>query len=289
MPNPAKLKYCIVINQTMATLPQHQHNALGFIPEGVHHTNLSVERISSLNSLVLPNSQYETPTTGSSIVVNDLTNTVIIDVPSTIATLTLAFPIRPHDGKVLTISINIEDGGEITNLTFTAPIGGDTLKSPLVSPISSGTSASWFYRLADTTWYPTSLSGQTTAFKGGNITTSRVLTTADSNTTFGVTITSSTYEITLPVVAAGLNFRFLLVATAGTVYTRISTPALLHMYGTIVEGTPDVVQIDGEHNISFTTAALTGDSIDFWGIDSTHWLVRAVSSGTNGIIPNTPP
>nr|QBK86834.1 MAG: hypothetical protein LCMAC103_01720 [Marseillevirus LCMAC103] len=157
-------------------------------------------------------------------------------------------------------------GSVIYNTTDSAPYFSDgTAWLPLVSPVPSAT------------------------FKGGLITTTRVLTAADNGTTFRVVSTNAFYLILLPPTAAGLNLRFVLTSTAQTNHVTIQTAAGNHLYGTIVEGTPEVDQIDNVNAVTFDSSAENGDNIDFWGADSTHWMVRATSSGTNGIISGFPP
>lgn len=90
------------------------------------------------------------------------------------------------------------------------------------------------------------------------------------------------FAITLPAVAAGLNFRFVVAAAFATTNFTVITPALADIIqgGATVAGA-DVPAAD-EDTISFVASAeLKGDFVDVWS-DGTSWFVngRGTTSGS---------
>lgn len=90
------------------------------------------------------------------------------------------------------------------------------------------------------------------------------------------------FAITLPAVAAGLNFRFTVAANFATTNFTVITPALADLIqgGATVAGA-DVPAAD-EDTISFVaTAEAKGDFVDVWS-DGTSWFVngRGTTSGS---------
>lgn len=132
-----------------------------------------------------------------------------------------------------------------------------------------------------------STTGQTTiagaTLTGGAITTTDILAASESGTTFSVAQTSS-YAITLPTAAAGLNYRFVVI-TAGAFTVTIATAAAAnHLYGTIVNDITSVLPVSANNTFTLVSGtAAVGDSIEVWGIDATHWYATAKTSANGGI------
>ena len=91
------------------------------------------------------------------------------------------------------------------------------------------------------------------------------------------------FAITLPAVAAGLNYRITVAAAFATTNFTVITPALADLIqgGATVAGA-DVPAAD-EDTISFVaTAELKGDFVDLWS-DGTSWYARVyVNLGATG-------
>ena len=90
------------------------------------------------------------------------------------------------------------------------------------------------------------------------------------------------FAITLPAVAAGLNFRFTVAAAFATTNFTVVTPGLVDIIqgGATVAGS-DVPAAD-EDTISFVaTAELKGDFVELWS-DGTSWFVngRGTTAGS---------
>jgi len=118
-------------------------------------------------------------------------------------------------------------------------------------------------------------------FKGGTITGTTTLTAADSGTTYILTQPSGAYTIQMPTTAAGLVFRFVLrVVLTNNLGLEFIAP---HLYGSYdLGGTP--AQVNVQQTMSFTgDDAQIGDTLEFYGIDSTHWYVTGRTTNTNGI------
>ncbi len=108
----------------------------------------------------------------------------------------------------------------------------------------------------------------------------RTLTVKDSGA-YKVSQIGSAYIITLPAVAKGLVFEFLLMAeTAFNVTIRATST---HFYGAIdLAGTP--TQVNASTDIIFdATDANIGDMIRMRGVDSTTWCVIGISTDASGI------
>ncbi len=125
----------------------------------------------------------------------------------------------------------------------------------------------------------TILTGAT--FGGGSISGATTLTEVQSGTTFEVDTTTS-YTITLPTPAAGLNYKF--VITADDANAVVINAGGNFLYGTILDNNAtNVTQVDTDENINFAAAAVVGDSIELCGVSSTVWYVTAQSSIDGGI------
>ena len=120
--------------------------------------------------------------------------------------------------------------------------------------------------------------GQSSSMAAGTTVT---ITALNSGTTYLINMTGVN-AITLPAPAAGLHFKFV-VGTAGASVTTIIAATAGHLYGNIIEGTPDVDPIGALDVVTIAAAAVVGDSVELHGIDSTHWLVLGLTSANNGI------
>ena len=83
--------------------------------------------------------------------------------------------------------------------------------------------------------------------------------------------------VTLPTPAAGLSYRFNLVADAGDVFT-VSSESANQLFGTTVEDTTGMTGFASQSNLLFSAAAVIGDYAEVYGVNSTTWLVQARSS-----------
>lgn len=91
--------------------------------------------------------QYITPLTGASQNISNDVSALIIEPAGVIATLTLTMPTAPRDGQ----SLAIMAAQTITAITHNAA-AGQTLKGAITT-LAANTSASWRYKLSNTTWY----------------------------------------------------------------------------------------------------------------------------------------
>lgn len=103
---------------------------------------------SLVGSLNLVDEQYEAPTSGSTVTASDNTSVLIVEPAGTLATLTIDMPASPRDGQMLNLVI-IQ---VITALTMNG--NGATLLAPLNGATVALTRRTWYYREANTTWYP---------------------------------------------------------------------------------------------------------------------------------------
>ncbi len=91
---------------------------------------------------------YEyTPLTGTSQVVPDDAEVVLVTPAGTIAAFTLTLPVTPYDGQTIKFAFD----QIITALTMAAS-GSGTLKGALTAATAKGF-ATWRYRASNTTWY----------------------------------------------------------------------------------------------------------------------------------------
>lgn len=130
--------------------------ASGDILNGV---NANVMYIGSSNSWFLLNPltvnallttiSYQSPSTGDNVLfLNDI-NTLILDPASTLAALTITFPVSPIQNQEVRISCS----QIVTTLTF-APSGGDTVSNAPVA-FAAGQGYGFIYNLTNTNWYRT--------------------------------------------------------------------------------------------------------------------------------------
>ncbi len=130
-------------------------------------------------------------------------------------------------------------------------------------------------------------------FTGGAIVdaTPSPLTAANSGTTYSIA-QSSAYAITLPPAAAGLNFRFVAIAIGNFAVTIGTDSGDNHLYGSVLDdtgaGTADLTAADADDSINLIANTLAiGDTVELWGIDATHWMVTARTTGNGGITITT--
>jgi len=91
---------------------------------------------------------YQTPTTGFSYTFAAGTQTLVMNPAGTLATGTITMPSAPADGMTITFS-SIQ---QITALTLNGNTGQSV--SSAVTFLPAKTTASYVYRIANTTWYP---------------------------------------------------------------------------------------------------------------------------------------
>lgn len=92
-------------------------------------------------------SNFQTPTTGFTITLNNGDWHVILDPASTLATGTITMPPAPFDGQI----INIRSSQQITALTI-SPNAGQSVKGTPTT-LALGGIIEAVYRAANTTWY----------------------------------------------------------------------------------------------------------------------------------------
>lgn len=100
------------------------------------------------------------------------------------------------------------------------------------------------------------------------ITTTRVLTAADSGGIFSVA-KSGAYAITLPTPAQGIRFKFLVLDTGANAVTI--TDGAAHLMGVVSVNNVNVAMTGT--TLSLVSAGSVGDWVEFCGIDATHYLV----------------
>ena len=88
-----------------------------------------------------------TPLTGTSQVIPDDAEVVLVNPAGTIAAYTLTMPVNPYDGQTIRMAFD----QIVTTLTMAAS-GLHTLKGGLTAATAKGF-ATWRFRTADTTWY----------------------------------------------------------------------------------------------------------------------------------------
>lgn len=120
---------------------------------------------------------YQTPATGFSYTIT--TPVTLLAPANTLATGTITMPVSPVDGAVVTVTST----QQITALTINANTG-QSINNGGVKSLVPGSSLSYVYNLANTTWQPFSAGG---FFGVGqtwtNVTGSRALNTTYTNTT----------------------------------------------------------------------------------------------------------
>lgn len=91
---------------------------------------------------------YQTPATGFTYTFAAGTQTLVMNPAATLATGTITMPAAPSDGMTITIS----SSKEITALTLNGNTGQTILNAATSMP--AGSSASYVYRSANTSWFP---------------------------------------------------------------------------------------------------------------------------------------
>ena len=124
----------------------------------------------------------------------------------------------------------------------------------------------------------TQLDGAT--FQAGAIAGLTGLTNADSGTWFSVDKTGG-YAITLPTPpVAGVNYKFAVTVDAAAAVTISNGNA--HLFGFIVNDVTSVIPATGT-TLTIAAAGVVGDVVEIYGIDATHYLVKAYTSAAAGI------
>jgi len=125
----------------------------------------------------------------------------------------------------------------------------------------------------------TQLDGAT--FQAGAIAGVTILANSDSGTWFTVAQTSA-YAITLPdPPVAGVNYKFMVI-TAGANVVTISNGSA-HLFGTIINDITSVIPATGTTLTLASAVTAVGDNIEIYGLDATHYMVKAVTSAAGGI------
>ena len=125
----------------------------------------------------------------------------------------------------------------------------------------------------------TQLDGAT--FNAAAIAGVTAVTSAQSGTWFTVAQTSA-YAITIPdPPTAGLYYKFAVI-TAGAFDVTVSN-GQAHLFGTIVNDVTSVIPATGTTLTVANGVAAVGDTIEIYGLDATHYLVKAVTSANGGI------
>ena len=135
---------------------------------------------------------YQTPATGFSYTFAAGNQMLIMKPAATLATGTIITPASPVDG----MTIKFTTTQTITALTLTANTGQTVLGGPTTLPANS--TASYTYRLSDTTWYPAGTTPAAAASYAGPSATT--YTTAGSHT---FTIPTGVTKLKVTVVGGG--------------------------------------------------------------------------------------
>jgi hypothetical protein len=119
------------------------------------------------------------------------------------------------------------------------------------------------------------------------ITALKTMTVANSGGAYTVAQSGAagSFAITLPIPAAGLNYKFMLIQTdTGGGVSIVTNGGSNHFFGNIVNDVTSVLSISTQDTITFVNnASAIGDTIEVTGISPTQWMVRAVSSVNGGI------
>lgn len=108
-----------------------------------------VAKLDGTNGL-LQQYDYQAPSTGFSYTFAAGVNVLVMNPAGTLATGTITMPASPADGMTITFSST----QTITALTVNANTGQSITNQP--SSFGAGSSATFVYRLSNTTWYPNS-------------------------------------------------------------------------------------------------------------------------------------
>jgi len=168
--------------------------------------------------------------------------------------------------------VDAESAQTLLNKTLTAP----TLTAPVITgALTIGAGAVLTTPV---------INGPTGTQSVENTSATRLLLAADSGKTFYFGHASTEFDFTLPAVAAGLHFRFIMaVETSGTPYTIIS-PAANIVTGFVLcaGGTAEDVELTGTTIEFVSTAASLGDLVEIES-DGVSWFVRGFCALAGGI------
>ena len=168
--------------------------------------------------------------------------------------------------------------GADLNLTASSAAGAITLNAG-TGGTGSITLTSGNQGITFSTTGQTQLDGAT--FQSAAIAGVTVVASAQSGTWFTVAQTSA-YAITLPTPpTAGLYYKFAVI-TAGAFNVTVSNGSA-HLFGTIVNDVTSVLPATGTTLTFASGATAVGDSVEIYGLDATHYFVKAVSSAAGGI------
>jgi len=215
-----------------------------------------VAKLDGTNGL-LQQYDYQAPSTGFSYTFAAGVNVLVMNPAGTLATGTITMPASPADGMTITFSST----QTITALTVNANTGQSITGQP--SSFGAGSSATFVYRLSNTTWYPNS------ANTNGTL-TNATLVTPNINSAQIPTI-SGTAPIYM--CRAWVNFN-----GTGTVAIRGS--------GNVSSITDSAV---GTYSVNFTTSmADTNYSASYMlsGGNTTNPNGSSISGGTSGVFTN---
>jgi hypothetical protein len=213
---------------------------------------------------------YQTPTTGFSYTFAAGTQVLVMNPAGTLATGTITMPVSPADGMTITFSST----QIITALTVNANTGQSIVSA--VTTLAANQSATYVYRLSNTTWYPSATipSNVPVTPAGGSIITSgtavSTATTSFTGATSGIstTLTASSVTGTIAVgqVISGTNI------VAGTTITALGT-------GTGGAGTYTI----SPASTGTVSGTITVVGLDFLSIPS--WVKR-ITVMFNGVSTN---
>lgn len=116
--------------------------------------------------------------------------------------------------------------------------------------------------------------------------TTRVLTAADSGKTFGLALANG-FTVTLPALAAGLSFKFLIEIAPTTAYIIASTEGdNISLTGGAADGAAIVVNSAGfsadQVNL-VANKALIGDIVDVYAVGTAGWAAVAIVGDNEGV------
>ena len=117
------------------------------------------------------------------------------------------------------------------------------------------------------------------------ITAAVALTAADSGGVFGITQDAGGFDIDLPAAQRGLRFLFVLTTASSANVTITVLAAASTFIGTVTDADADTAATltGAGSTVTFPNAAVVGDSVEFIGISTALYLVRAFSSADAGI------
>lgn len=112
-------------------------------------TNFQFGPYTKIGGQLVNKKQIAAPSSGASIQIADDTQILIVNSPSTLATLTITLPQNPQDcNTVYIFSLN-----EITSLTLAAGSGEGIASGHTISTLGIKSSVKYVYDLATNSWY----------------------------------------------------------------------------------------------------------------------------------------